>query len=118
MTRATMPLADEMEQQLNLSSHLAAGLFQREYRWHPTRRFRADFAWPKQRLLVEIDGGQWLRGTGHNSGTGKERDCEKDAEAALLGWVTLRFTTNMVRNGTALNYIERYLNRDRAKVAR
>ena len=28
-----------------------------EYRFHPERRWRADFAWPEKKLLVEVDGG-------------------------------------------------------------
>ena len=35
---------------------------QREYRFAPPRRWRADFAWPQARLLVEIEGGLWKRG--------------------------------------------------------
>ena len=64
----------------------AAGIegYVREIKFHPARRWRFDFAWEAERIAVEVDGGQWLSGTGHNSGVGRERDCEKDAEALLL----------------------------------
>ena len=31
-----------------------------EYRWHPVRKFRADYAIPLHRILIEIDGGAML----------------------------------------------------------
>lgn len=95
-----------------LSFHLrAAGIrgYAREYLFHPTRRWRFDFAWPAERIAVEVDGGQWLQGTGHNSGTGRERDAEKDAEALLLGWKVFRFPTSMITDGRALAFVERAL---------
>ena len=44
----------------------AAGVdgFTQEYRFHPARRWRFDVAWPAQRIAVEVDGGQWIPGTG------------------------------------------------------
>lgn len=58
----------------------------REYRFHPVRRWRFDFAWPSQRVAVEIDG----RGR-HQSVAGVRRDCEKINTAILSGWRVLRF---------------------------
>ena len=106
---AKRELADTLALQLR-ASHCEG--FEREFKFHPTRKWRSDFAWPNDNLLVEVDGGQWVQGTGHNSGTGKERDCEKDAEAVILGYRVLRFTTNMVEDGRALRYIERALGRN------
>jgi very-short-patch-repair endonuclease len=66
----------------------AAGfpLPEREYPFHPTRMWRADFAWPQIKLLVEIEG----RGR-HQSFVGYKTDCEKYNEAVRLGWRVLRF---------------------------
>lgn len=58
----------------------------REFRFHPTRRWRFDFAFPSQRLAVEIDG----RGR-HQTVAGTRADCEKLNEATRLGWRVLRF---------------------------
>lgn len=58
----------------------------REHRFHPTRRWRFDFAWPSQKLGVEIDG----RGR-HQTVAGVRADCEKMNEAIRLGWRVLRF---------------------------
>ena len=81
---------------------------QREYRFHPTRKFRADFAWPELRLLVEVEGGQYVKGR-HQTPAGFEADCEKYNLAALEGWTVLRFTTSMIHDGRAVNTIEDFL---------
>lgn len=59
---------------------------EREFRFHPERRWRFDFAWPSIKLAVEIEG----RGR-HQTVVGYRRDCEKYNEAARLGWRVLRF---------------------------
>lgn len=72
-----------------------------EYRFHPTRRWRFDFAWPQVRLAVEIDGATWAGGR-HTRGAGFSSDCDKMNAAILLGWRVLRFTGQHVRSGEAL----------------
>ena len=79
-----------------------------EFRFHPTRKWRFDLAWPDRKLAVEIEGGAWSHGR-HTRGKGFTRDCEKYAEALCLGWRVLRVTTGMVNDGTALGYVERLL---------
>jgi len=64
----------------------------REYRFHPTRMWRFDVAFPSQRLGVEIDG----RGR-HQTVTGVRADCEKLNEATRLGWRVLRFPATDAR---------------------
>lgn len=81
-----------------------------EYRFHPTRRWRFDLAWPDHMLAAEIDGGVWTRGR-HTRGVGYQRDCTKLNEAVLLGWRVLRFTPDMIRDGQALKYVEFALDR-------
>lgn len=54
-----------------------------------SKRYKADFAHPESRLLIEIDGSVWQKG-GHNSGSGRMRDCRKDALAVLSGWRVIR----------------------------
>lgn len=95
-----------------------------QLRFAPKRRWRADFAWPKARLIVEIEGGLWSRKgakrckvcggtpTGrHTSGKGFEGDLEKYNAATLLGWAILRFTPRMVRTGEATKTVEEFLKR-------
>lgn len=80
----------------------------REYRFHSTRQWRFDIAFPEQRVAVEIDGAVWVQGR-HTRGAGYIADCEKLAEAAVLGWRVIRVPTQWVTSGVALGYIERVL---------
>ena len=79
-----------------------------EYRFDPKRRWRADFAWPEAKLLVEVEGGSFSNGR-HNRSLGFEADCEKYAEAVIQGWRVIRVTTAMVEDGRALGFIMRAL---------
>lgn len=80
----------------------------REFRFHPVRRWRADFAFPDQKLLVEFEGGAFSAGR-HTRGAGFEKDCEKYNAAALLGYTVLRFTAKHVKSGEAIVTIEKFL---------
>lgn len=71
----------------------------REYQFHATRKWLFDFAFIEQRIAVEVDGGNWING-GHNTGTGRDRDNEKQNAAVLGGWRVLRFTASMLRRKT------------------
>jgi very-short-patch-repair endonuclease len=77
-----------------------------EYRFHPKRRWRFDFAWPQRRLAVELEGGIFVHGR-HVRARGYDNDCEKYNEAQLLGWRVLRFTSCMIQDGRALALLER-----------
>ena len=61
-----------------------------EFRFHPTRRWRFDYAWPDRHVAAEIDGGQYacFGGGRHNT----DRDRAKLNTAAALGWRVLRFS--------------------------
>ena len=56
-----------------------------EHRFHPTRKWRFDIAWPEYKVYLEIDGGIWIRG-GHNRGAQMKKDWEKRNTASGLGW--------------------------------
>lgn len=81
---------------------------ERQYRFHPTRRWRADFAWPSHKLLLEVDGGGFVNGA-HSRGMGMAKDCEKANEAVLAGWRMLRVTPAHIRDGQAIEWITRAL---------
>jgi|SRR3990167_657357 len=85
--------------------------FVREFQFCPSRRWRADYAWPGHGLLVEIDGGVWTQGR-HTRGAGFTSDQEKMNAAALLGFSVLRFQPKDVKrslNGvtTILAFLEK-----------
>ena len=83
---------------------------EREYKFAAElgRRWRADFAFPEAKLIVEIEGGSWNNGR-HSRGVGFEMDCVKYAEASILGWRVFRFTPGLVSNGYAIDVIRRAL---------
>ena len=83
-----------------------------EHRFHPVRRWRFDFAWIAQRLVLEVEGGTWNGGR-HTRGVGFEADCEKYNTATLMGWRVLRVTGAHIRRGDALLWLEQALNADR-----
>ncbi len=78
---------------------------EREWRFHPIRRWRFDFAWPDLMLAVEIEGGIYVSGR-HTRGAGFEEDCRKYAEAVCMGWRVLRLPAGWVETGEALRYLE------------
>lgn len=80
----------------------------REYRFHPERRWRFDFAWPQRKVALEVEGGTRTGGR-HVRGDGFAADCEKYNTAAIMGWRVLRVTGEMVHDGTAINTLEKLL---------
>ena len=88
----------------------AAGLPvpEREVRFHPTRRWRFDFAWAEQGIAAEVDGSTWAQGR-HTRGAGFEADCEKCNEATIIGWRVLRFTRKQITDRYAVDALARAL---------
>jgi very-short-patch-repair endonuclease len=68
----------------------------REYVFSPTRRYRLDFAWVKERVGVELDGFSKFGFGAHQTIVGVTRDHEKGNHAAELGWVLLRYTSKQL----------------------
>ena len=62
----------------------------REYIFHPIRRWRFDFADPKNMIAAETEGGAWSGGR-HTRGSGFVKDTEKYNQATVLGWRVLRY---------------------------
>lgn len=63
-----------------------------EYLFHPTRKWRFDFAWcAPVKLAIEIDGGLFVNG-GHNRGAALLAQYEKQNAAVLLNWRVLRYS--------------------------
>lgn len=75
----------------------------REYRFHPTRKWRFDFAWPDQHLAVEVDGEV------HRIKSRFHADIQKHAIATLMGWTVLRVGGQQVRNGAAVKWVREVL---------
>lgn len=61
----------------------------KELRFHPTRRWRFDYAIPDYKIAVEVEGGVWTGGR-HTSPKGFLGDIEKYNTATVMGWRILR----------------------------
>lgn len=98
--------------------------YTRQWRFHPFRRWRFDFALghspaphgngktiDAMKLAIEVEGGQFTGG--HKRGKAADSDTEKFNEATLMGWRVLRFTTNQVMSGAAWPVIQRAWNQRR-----
>ena len=101
----TSPLEDLFAMQLD-----AAGLggYVREFRAIPGRKFRFDFCFKQERLLIEINGGTFTKG-GHSSGLGLRRDYEKLRLAQDHGWKVYPFDAQAVRSGEAVEQVRKAL---------
>lgn len=93
----------------------AAGLPipEREWRFHPERRWRFDFAWPGDKLAVEVEGGIFVHGR-HSRGAGILGDIEKANAATIMGWRIIRVAGPHIKSGEALQWIEGALREEAA----
>lgn len=62
-----------------------------EVRFAPPRLWRADLVWDYRRVMVEIQGGSWLR-RGHTGGKQYQSDCDKLFEAQMMGYLVVWLT--------------------------
>ena len=86
----------------------------KEYRFHDKRKWRFDYAFPNEKIAIEIDGGVWTLGR-HNRPKGYIADLEKFNEAAALGWVVLKFTPQQQYTLKTLAVIQRTIKQRRTE---
>lgn len=75
----------------------------------PGRRFRFDFYWREEGLVVDVQGGVWVSNSGHSSGKGITRDCEKLCLATVNNFKVLYVTPDHIKSGEALSWIQQML---------
>jgi very-short-patch-repair endonuclease len=70
----------------------AAGLGEpvREFKFHPVRKWRVDYFFPRLGLAVEVEGGIWQYGR-HNRAASFVKDMEKYNALAIAGIHLMRF---------------------------
>ncbi len=72
----------------------------KEFRFHPKRRWRFDYAFPPLKIAIEVEGGVWTKGR-HTRGSGFVKDMEKYNTAAVQGWTLIRVTPkNLIKKST------------------
>ncbi len=66
-----------------------------EFIFHPTRKWRLDYAWPESKVALEVHGATH-KGGRHVTGKGFANDREKMNEAQLAGWIVIECTTDNI----------------------
>lgn len=66
-----------------------------EFKFHSTRKWRFDWAWPRFRIAVEVDGGQWTKFGGRHM---TDADRDKINAAASLGWRVYHFSPTQLKH--------------------
>lgn len=79
-----------------------------EYRFHPVRRWRFDFAWPDHRVALEVEGGAFARGR-HTRGAGFRADIEKYNAAATERWFVLRCLPEQLGTSSLVDTVQKML---------
>lgn len=80
-----------------------------EFVFHPSRRWRMDFAWVSHRVFLECDGAIWTTGR-HTRGKGWLADTEKLNTAAAMGWRHLRCSPQQLHDLALIATIRETLN--------
>ncbi len=76
----------------------------RELRFAPPRQWRFDYAFPDQRIALEVEGGVWTKGR-HTRPRGFLGDIEKYNTATLMGWRVLRTTPSRLLTTATLDML-------------
>lgn len=92
-----------------------------EFKFHPERKWRFDFAWPdwgmsnglktdicSGSVALEVDGGIWIKG-GHNRGAQMLKTWEKENEAVARGWRIIRCEPKSLCTQATVDLIKRCL---------
>ena len=94
-THVNAPESPLERQFINLWQMLNGPELEREYRFEPMRRWRADFAHLASRTLLEVEGGLYQQGR-HQRLHGYQADCEKYNWATMRDWRVIRLTSAML----------------------
>lgn len=101
-SRAGRDAEDALDAQLAGAGYVEWADYVREGSWALARGkgYRADFVFPRARLLVEIKGG-----VHHAVRKQGKRDVQREALATLLGWRVLPVLPEEVRDGSAIKKV-------------
>lgn len=77
----------------------------KEHLFHPTRKWRLDYAVISHKIAIEVEGGVFTRGR-HVRPIGFLNDIEKYNSATLLGWRIFRVTPDDLLRTKTLNMLK------------
>ena len=89
---------------------------ERQYRFHPERKWLVDFAWVLddgmilRKVALEVNGGTYSGGS-HSRGPRQRGDYEKWSELSLMGWTLILVDCKDVREGVHVERVLRALGR-------
>lgn len=85
---------------------LGAGLggFKREGHLLAPRKFRVDFYWPKERVVLEVHGVYGAKSR-HRTAKGFQRDRVKMNLLALEGWLVIEAGTDHIKSGEFVEWV-------------
>jgi len=81
---------------------------EQQYKFHPTRKWLIDFAFPLRRVALEVNGGTYLQGKArgaHSRGSRQRKDYEKWSCLSLMGWIVLLVDSADVRSGVHIDLV-------------
>ena len=84
----------------------------KEFLFHPTRKWRFDYAFVEAKVALEVEGGVHTGGR-HIRPRGFLGDMEKYNTAATLGWLVLRTTPDQLRTLSTIEMIREALSNKR-----
>jgi hypothetical protein len=133
MPKAKRRKAGGSQLEAKVASDLAAlGLMEgceRQYKFHPERRWLADFAWENatvqckldagwcytKKIMLEVNGGTYMRGRNrgaHSRGPRQRQDYEKWSAASIMGWTLILVDSKDVREGKHVERVLQAMERD------
>lgn len=84
----------------------------KEYKFHPERKWRFDYAVPEYRIALEVEGGVWTSGR-HTRPQGFIGDIEKYNTATLMGWRVFRTTPTELYRTATINLLKEAIKGDK-----
>ena len=81
----------------------------KEYKFHPKRRWRFDYAIPAHKIALEVEGGVWTQGR-HTRPQGFLGDVDKYNCATLMGWRVFRTTPEQLYRLFTVNLLKTAIN--------
>ena len=78
----------------------------KEFKFHPTRKWRFDYAIPQYKIALEVEGGVYSGGR-HVRPNGFLGDMEKYNTATLMGWRVFRTVPDALLSRATIALIQR-----------
>ena len=100
------PASDREREFIINWANLGGPRLEAQFQFHPTRRWKFDWAHLESRVAIEIQGGTWLHKSRHVSGTGYWGDRIKMNAALRLDWKVFELTSQDISDERVLNEIK------------